>query len=206
MGRHAVIFDIDGTLLHSAGVDDAIYRQAVRTVLGDVHLRPTLHDYEHITDTGILSHIFADNNVSAADDLVDAVRSAFVDLLIAHVERHGPFAEMPGANDMLSSLRESPEHAVALATGGWRQSAELKLRSVGIDFSGIPLATSNDHHERTAIMEIALSRLGSGFDSITYFGDGPWDRDACLALGWGFVAVGPELGGLEHFKDMTLCR
>ena len=41
---NAVIFDIDGTLLHSAAVDDALYRKAVQTVLGDVRLRPALQD------------------------------------------------------------------------------------------------------------------------------------------------------------------
>jgi GNAT superfamily N-acetyltransferase len=48
-------------------------------------------------------------------------------------------------------------------------------------------------------MEIALSRLGSAFESVTYYGDGPWDRDACATLGWRFVPVGPALGGIDSF-------
>ena len=53
---HAVIFDIDGTLLHSAAVDDALYREAVRRVLGEVQLRPSLHAYDYVTDTGAVSY------------------------------------------------------------------------------------------------------------------------------------------------------
>jgi len=203
---HATIFDIDGTLLHSAAVDDALYREAVRVVLGDVRLRQTLHEYECVTDTGVLGQILADNEIPSSKGTLDQICTTFVELLDAHLDKHGPFAEIPGARNLLRSLRESPAHAVAMATGGWRQSAELKLRSAGIDYSGIPLATANDHHERTAIMEIALSQLGDGFESITYYGDGPWDRDACLTLGWGFVAVGPQLGGLEHYRDLNLCK
>lgn len=197
--KHAVLFDIDGTLLQSAAVDDALYREAVRRTLGDVRLRPTLHHYEAITDTGILGQILRDNDIPG--DPLDDVRSLFVQLLEQHVDAHGPFVEIPGASDFLRRLGASLDHAVAFATGGWRESAMLKLDSAGLEWNGLPLASSNDHHERTSIMEIALSQLGGRFESVTYFGDGPWDRDACLALGWDFVAVGPELGGLESYSD-----
>jgi FMN phosphatase YigB (HAD superfamily) len=203
---HATIFDIDGTLLRSAAVDDALYRQAVRAVLGDVFLRPTLHDYDVITDTGIFHQILDDNQISAELNLLHGIRSAFVDLLQAYAREHGPFEEIPGAKKLLRRLQRSPQHAVALATGGWRESAELKLQSAGFDCAEIPLATSNDHHERAVIMEIALAQLGEGVKTVTYYGDGPWDRDACRSLGWEFVAVGPDLGGLEHFQDLNICK
>ena len=200
--KHAVLFDIDGTLLQSAAIDDALYREAVRQTLGDVRLRPSLHDYQAITDTGVLGEILSDNDIPG--DPLDEVRSIFVQLLEQHVYAHGPFVEIPGASDFLRRLGTSSDHAVAFATGGWRESAMLKLDSAGLVWNGWPLASSNDHHERTSIMEIALSQLGGSFETITYFGDGPWDRDACLALGWDFVAVGPELGGLESYGDHEL--
>lgn len=197
---NAVIFDIDGTLLHSAAVDDALYRKAVQTVLGEVRLRPTLHDYPYVTDTGILQQIVADNALPREEQLFDEIRATFIALLRDHVSTHGPFVEIPGARDFLHALRASPRHAVAMATGGWRQSAEFKLSSSGFEIGDIPLATADDHHERTSIMEIALDSLGRRFDSVTYYGDGPWDRQACDALGWQFVAVGAVLGGLEDFR------
>ena len=201
----AVLFDIDGTLLHSAAVDDALYREAVRVVLGDVRLRPSLHEYDFVTDTGVLRQILADNAIAENARTIDEIRAVFVDLLQSHVNEFGPFTEIPGAREMLRALRTSAGCAVAMATGGWRQSAELKLSSAGIHYDDIPLATSNDHHERTTIMEIALERLGGRFESVTYFGDGPWDREACAQLGWEFVAVGPELGGLENFHGVDPC-
>jgi beta-phosphoglucomutase-like phosphatase (HAD superfamily) len=200
---NAVIFDIDGTLLHSAAVDDALYRKAVQTVLGDVQLRPTLHDYPFVTDTGILQQILSDNALAHEERLLEEIRSIFVTLLRDHVSAHGPFAEIPGARDFLRALRDSSAHAVAMATGGWRLSAEFKLSSAGFDVDDIPLATADDHHERTSIMEIALASLGGMFETVTYYGDGPWDRRACEQLGWEFVAVGVELGGLENFHGAT---
>ena len=198
---HAVIFDIDGTLLHSAAVDDALYRQAVREVLGDVRIRETLHDYdyEYVTDTGILRSILEDNGLADEQQQLDAVRNRFVELMEAHIAAHGPFEEIPGAGELLRALISSPGYAVAMATGGWRESAQLKLRSAGIDYSGAPLLTSSDHHERSAIMEMALRQLGDDFTSVSYYGDGPWDRRACADLGWQFVAVGTDLEGLESY-------
>ena len=47
----------------------------------------------------------------------------------------------------------------------------------------------------------ALGQLEGPFTSVTYFGDGLWDRAAAAQLGWEFVAVGPKLGGLSDFGD-----
>jgi len=201
-GRHAVIFDIDGTLLRSAEVDDALYRQSVRNVLGDVRLRPTLGDYEYVTDSGILAQVFADNGLALCPDLSAAIRSAFVEACRSHIDHHGAFPEIPGARAMLRRLSASPAHAVAIATGGWRDTARLKLETAGFDLHGLPLATADDSHDRTEIMQIALARLGQAFDSVRYFGDGPWDRLACQRLGWEFVAVGPALDGIASYGNL----
>ena len=196
---HAVVFDIDGTLLQSVEVDDALYRQAVLAVLGPVQFRSSLSDYKHVTDSGILQDVMADNGLAPDAGLVDAVKTRFVALLNAHVAKAGPFSEFPGAMQKLRQLQESEDHAVALATGGWRASAMLKLNSAGLGGFDFPLATSDDAHDRAEIMQIALAELGVSFQSITYYGDGPWDRDASRRLGWNFVAVGAGLGGLESY-------
>jgi phosphoglycolate phosphatase-like HAD superfamily hydrolase len=199
-----MVFDIDGTLLQSASVDDALYRESVRAILGPVRLRDSLHDYERVTDSGILQQILADNSIPSTREPLEGVRSHFVEAVRTYVDRYGPFREIPGAGDYLRSLRASPEHAVAIATGGWGDSARIKLTSAGIAYADIPVASSDDAHDRTEIMRIALASIGQEFESVTYFGDGPWDRDACERLGWSFVAVGPELDGLESFRGLQI--
>jgi hypothetical protein len=47
----------------------------------------------------------------------------------------------------------------------------------------------------------ALAQLEGPFESITYFGDGVWDRQATAELGWEFVPVGAGLGGILDFAD-----
>lgn len=201
---HAVIFDIDGTLLHSAAADDQIYREAVESVLGPVSFRGSLHDYDAVTDSGILQQILADNPATITDDVFGAVKQEFLRRTQLHITSTGPFSEISGARNILGRLTASHRHKVAIATGGWRATAELKLRTAGFDVSGIPLATSDDAIERTEIMQIALANLGQQVEAVTYFGDGEWDRTACHRLGWTFVAVGPALGGIEGYHGALI--
>ena len=196
---HAVIFDIDGTLVQSVAIDESLYAEAIQAVLGPIKFRPSWADYDFVTDTGILSQVLTDNTIPMQPVEIRAVERVFIKSLKAHVSKYGPFVEVPGAKEYCRALRESKNHSVAMATGAWRSSALLKLESAGFGTSVIPLATCNDSDARTGIMQLALSKIGSGFDSITYYGDGSWDEKACSELGWNFVAVGPVLGGIESY-------
>ena len=51
-------------------------------------------------------------------------------------------------------------------------------------------------------MLYALGQLEGYFSSVTYFGDGLWDKAAADQLGWEFVAVGPRLGGIASFDAL----
>lgn len=117
---HAVIFDIDGTLLRSNAVDDALYEDAVRSILGRVSIRRSLTDYEHVSDAGILAQILSDNAIPDDPEISEAVRSLFVESLRTYISECGPFPEIPGASDRLRQLHSSSNHCVAIATGGWR--------------------------------------------------------------------------------------
>lgn len=200
--KHAVIFDIDGTLIDSSAGDDRIYREAVAEVLGDVQLRKGLGDYDPVTDSGILLQIFADNGLAIDRQVVEAVRSTFFDRLQAHLDVAGPFSELPGARAVIQRIAASERHRLAFATGSWRRSATMKLSSAGFDIGVAPLATSDDATARVDIMQIALSWIDEDCASVTYYGDGPWDERACQELNWSFQPVGPDLGGLETFDGL----
>ena len=64
---HAVILDIDGTLLSSNEVDDSLYLAAVRRVLGQVKVRESWSLYRNVTDGGILHEILSDNSLTCMD-------------------------------------------------------------------------------------------------------------------------------------------
>lgn len=200
--KHAVIFDIDGTIIDSSAEDDRIYRESVVQALGDVRLRTELADYDPVTDSGILLQILADNGLPAEKGTIETVMTTFFDRLQAHIDSVGPFKALPGARSVIKRIGNSDEHRLAFATGGWRRSAKIKLSSAGFDIGAAPLATADDAIHRADIMRIALSGINEDCASVTYFGDGPWDERACLELDWSFQPVGPDLGGLETFDGL----
>jgi FMN phosphatase YigB (HAD superfamily) len=199
---HAVIFDIDGTLLQSVSVDDDLYRSALHDVLGPVQFRESLTHYDFVSDSGILWQVLSDNDLQDVPDPTERIIAIFVDALNEHISKNGAFREVPGARNLVASLRSSPEHYVAIATGGWSASATLKLESAGFDLNNIVLSASDTDRDRTKIMRSALDRAEEEYESITYYGDGPWDRDACAALGWNFIPVGRAICGLESYLDL----
>jgi beta-phosphoglucomutase-like phosphatase (HAD superfamily) len=59
----AVIFDIDGTLLHSNQLDDETYASVIRDVLGAVQIRKSWSQYKNISGSGTLLEILEDNGI-----------------------------------------------------------------------------------------------------------------------------------------------
>lgn len=185
-------------------IDSELYTSAIRSVLGNVEFRVGFGDYVNVTESGILEQVFDDNSLPLEPQKVTAVKTAFVSALKHHIRRKGPFSEIHGASRIIGRLLNSEDHVVAIATGAWRESALLKLRSSGFRIADIPLATCDDSSVRCEIMSAAARKLGSQFDSISYFGDAEWDREACRHLGWDFVAVGPTLDGIASYDGVVI--
>lgn len=202
----AIIFDIDGTLVESMAIDTELYFAAVREVLGVVIVRSDLHDYEHVTDAGILAQLLDDNGVPSDSDSAVVIRESFLTKLQMYVDTNGSFSTIHGAKDFFDATCRSDDTRVAIATGCWHESALLKLGSAGFDIDGVPLATCDDSPSRVEIMRAALAGINGVFESITYFGDAVWDRQACDTLGWNFVAVGPGLGGITTYAGFDLSQ
>lgn len=200
----AIILDVDGTLIESMSVDTELYFASIKEILGTVRVRKNLDDYEHVTDSGILAQLLSDNGYSFDNEIAASIQALFVDGIRRHIETEGPFPTIDGAIQFVEMARESCKRRVAIATGGWRKSALLKLQSAGFDIDGVPVVTSDESPSRIEIMRLALAKIGDDFESVTYFGDAKWDQRACRKLGWNFVAVGPELGGIESYGDIDL--
>jgi hypothetical protein len=96
---------------------------------------------------------------------------------------------------MLTRLSERSDVAIALATGGWGESAKLKCRVAGLTIDRFAFASCDDSDAREEIMSIARARAAAlngiaGFDAFIYVGDGIWDWKASCRLGIPFIAIG----------------
>lgn len=196
---HLVVFDIDGTLIESYDFDGECFQKAVADVLGFA-IDTDWGSYHHVTDSGILNQIMDEQNISGRDEIVVAVKERFLHHLSLYLASH-KVAPIAGAIDFLAHLISRNDVHVAIATGGWRESAELKLQAAGFNAIEIPLASASDHYSRTEIMRRAELLAGSPvYASKTYFGDGPWDLKASRALDYNFVLVGSRI---EYFQAIV---
>lgn len=199
--RH-IMFDIDGTLIKSNDFDTACFVSAVEEVVR-IKISSDWARYNHVTDAGILEEIFDSNGVGSKQANRERVKRAFI-RNIQKCIRKSPVEEIPGASLFLGRLQSMDNVAISLATGGWYETAILKLNSAGIDFGGIPIASSNDHVSRVAIMRTAQHRTGSNTVlPCIYFGDGSWDKQACAELGFSFVLVGDQIQHEPRVQDYT---
>ena len=202
------MFDIDGTLVDSMRVDSHLYVRAVRETLGgDVYIDETWRPYVHVTDGGILDEILVQHRFEEPlDELRSAVRRRFIELVRGHLDTGtSVLREIRGATALLQELRARPNVRLAIATGGWAETALMKLAAIGVSLDGIGFASSSDAHQRTKIMELAAERALRGVvpTTRTYLGDGAWDQRASAELGFRFIAIGRALEHEPRFDDYT---
>jgi len=189
---HLVMFDIDGTLVDTSAFEDYCFVRAVSDVL-DIELSTDWSCFQHVSDSGIVDELLRDIESNARRQRASQkIRTKFIELVKGYLREHSA-PEIPGAAYFLKELGQRDDTVLCLATGGWKPTAQLKLKSAGIDYSNIALASSDDHYDRVEIMKIAEKRAGEfDFESKTYFGDGIWDKRASHALGYNFVLVGEK--------------
>ena len=193
---HLILFDIDGTLVDSDEFDSELYVQAVREVLG-MEIEDDWSAYRNVTDGGILDEII--DNAGLESDrrrFQSEVKAVFAELVSQYLnEREGRLPQIDGAGAFLAELESLPEVSMALATGGWEETARMKLRAAGLDRYPLPLASGSDAFTRAEIMQIAEKRAlgGRKANRRTYFGDGIWDKRASGELGYDFIAIGDKV-------------
>lgn len=191
------IFDIDGTLTNTNGVDDECFVKALAEAHAITEISTDWAAYPHTTDSGIILHIFQEKFGRRPEETEQGkFKCCFVNLLTEEYQSGSArFAEIAGAAMALHRLKRESDWAVAIATGCWRESALLKLRAAKIEIDGIPAAYAEDGLSREEILRAAVSQsleqYGlSSFEKIVSIGDGLWDVRTARRLDFTFLGVG----------------
>ena len=169
------MFDIDGTLINSSSFEDEYYLKAVQSVIKSP-IDTDWTTYINVTDSGILDEIIEKNGLlSERQNIHCEVKHSFISYIKSHLS-HTQAKEIEGAAAFIQMLRKRDDVVLAIATGGWAETAKLKLESAGIEYTGISFASSSDNTSRTGIMKIAEERCSTHeFATKSYFGDAIWD-------------------------------
>lgn len=196
------LFDIDGTLARSNDLDERLFALAIEEILGVEGISTDWATYADTTDEAITRELIEMHRAGEdPDQLAAATRLRFIELVsadLADLQQH--ITPVPGVPQILDRLAQQDGAALAMATGGWPESAKLKLQAIGVDHAAHTLCTCADHPHRHGIIEHALAQLGRTSESAVYFGDGIWDARAARRLGIGFVGIAAEPGRRERLE------
>lgn len=204
-----VLWDIDGTLVSTAGHGRDAFADAFERVLGRV---PDLESLSMggRTDPDIAIELLATNDEEPGPELVDALleglRVALLDRAEAiTAEGHA----MPGIHAALTALAERDDVAQGLLTGNIRPNAEVKLHALGLgdlldfDIGGY----GSDDSLRSALVAIARDRARTklGVDipveRTVLIGDTPLDVAAAHAVGARAIGVATGFVGEAELRD-----
>lgn len=200
MPASLVLFDVDGTLIDTAGAGRQAITRAFGRVFaaGEVATRAAGVEYAGRTDPLILADVARALGVAGRD--YEARRAeletAFLDELTREMRRAEPRRRvLPGVLALLEDLAARDGVWLGLVTGNLEAGARVKLEPFGLNRFFPGGGFSSDHPDRREIARIARDKLavqaGVEFpaERVAVVGDTPLDVDCARANGFRAVAV-----------------
>jgi phosphoglycolate phosphatase len=191
--KRLLLFDIDGTLIHSGGAGVHALKSAFTERFGIVD---DLHDIEiaGMTDSGIVVSILNKHKIPATNENVSAFLDSYVHFLSLELPRRvGKL--LPGVLELLEKLKSRPHLVLALLTGNVSRGAQLKLEHYGVWHFFEFGAFADDHHDRNRLGTVARARAKEkhrrqfSASEIDVIGDTPRDIACGKAFGARTIAV-----------------
>jgi phosphoglycolate phosphatase-like HAD superfamily hydrolase len=203
MKQLLVIFDIDGTMIKTHSAEIPCFLQALQETTGIKDISLDLLTYKHVTDKGIAIECIENHfQRTAKEHELALFENRFLHLLEEAIHST-PIEPISGIENFIDKLQLESDIHLAIATGAYLRSAQLKLQHTSL-MTSLPYATSNDSINRRAIMEKARIQAqqfySTEYDSVIYIGDGPWDVRAANSLRWPFLGIASNYSA-DHLKN-----
>jgi len=196
-----IIFDIDGTLTDTTTIDDKCYINSFETLFETSIRKVNWSDLKNVTDWGIAEELVRIKlNREISNEELSKLKNLFVENLKMELELdESQFSEISGAGIFFKSLSINSNYQLGIATGGWEQSANLKLAAIGIDPNKTSYSNSSYFKSRELITEDVIKKIKRNTNKtpneIIYFGDGEWDYLTCQKLGIRFIGIDVRKNG-----------
>jgi phosphoglycolate phosphatase-like HAD superfamily hydrolase len=194
--RNLAIFDIDGTIMHSVGHDESLFRNAHARHMPEESMAAHWGNFSQMTDHAINTEFFSRVHGRApTDHEVKTIKSTFITLVReAHIARPEMFLPVVGALTAIENLTRHTDWAVGFASGGWEVSSTFKLGTMGIDAKKYPTSFGDAHADRLTLVQSAIDAAKvthnrEDFDTIVSVGDGIWDVAAARELKLRFIGI-----------------
>ena len=210
--KRLLLFDIDGTLIHSGGAGIQALICAFKERFG---VDDDLEDIEiaGMTDSGIVLSILNKHKIPTTSENMSAFLDSYVHFLSLELPRRKGKL-LPGVLELLERLKTRPHVVLALLTGNVSRGARLKLEHYGVWHFFEFGAFADDHRDRNELGRFARARAkekhGREFaaSEIDVIGDTPRDIACGKALGARTIAVATGRWGrhelAKHHPDFLI--
>ena len=201
-----ILFDIDGTLLHTGGAGVKAFRKVFATEFNATHGFEQLK-FAGRTDYSLVREFFACHGIAASPENFQTFFERYV-FWLDHILKESESRTCHGVLEFIKELRALPQPPVlGLLTGNIRLGAEIKLRHFDLWDVFETGAFADDHEERDQIAAIAHERgnrlLNQKLrgEEVLVIGDTPLDIRCARAIGAKVVAVATGGHSLEELQS-----
>jgi phosphoglycolate phosphatase-like HAD superfamily hydrolase len=200
MHPRLILFDVDGTLIDSAGAGRAAIERAFEGIFGLSRFdsRAAQVPFAGMTDPIIMRDLALAAGISTERfaRAIPALERSYLEELAAVLARPDPRRRLiPGVDALLEHLAARPWITLSLLTGNLEAGARLKLAAFDLNRYFPDGGFSSDHADRREIARHAWrrasQRAATEFDrtAVVVVGDTEHDIDCARANGFRAVAV-----------------
>jgi phosphoglycolate phosphatase len=201
-----VLFDIDGTLVHTGGAGVKAFRKVFQTEF-NAHDGFEKLKFAGRTDVSLVREFFSYHNIPETAENFERFFEQYV-FWLDYILNHSQTEACPGVWEFIAALKALPQPPVlGLLTGNIRLGAEIKLRHFDLWKEFETGAFADDHEDRDLIAVAARERgrrlLGENLrdDEILVIGDTPFDIRCGRAINAKVLAVATGGATLEELKN-----
>ncbi len=210
--RRLLLFDIDGTLLHTGGAGiSAIYDgiQDAFDLQVPADQMPALN-LAGATDAGLARFLFKHFQIDHNSENEEAFYEAYHGKLSQNLDKHSKNNGgklLPGITELLENLCQYDHLDLGLLTGNIQRGAWTKLEQFEIRHFFHTGAFGDDHHDRNHLGPIAINRASEHFEreitaaDTVIIGDTPKDIACARACGACAIAVATGTFSFEALAD-----
>jgi phosphoglycolate phosphatase-like HAD superfamily hydrolase len=201
-----VLFDIDGTLVHTGGAGVKAFAKVFQTEF-DAHDHFEKLKFAGRTDVSLVREFFTYHNVPPTEANFQRFFERYV-FWLDYILNHSETKACPGIWEFIKALKALPNPPVlGLLTGNIQLGAEIKLRHFDLWKEFETGAFADDNEDRDLIAAAARERgrrlLGNDLrnDEILVIGDTPFDIRCGRAINAKVLAVATGGATLDELKN-----